>query len=120
MFDADGLRSFQNLCDIYNLPGNTFFFYLQLRASMRAHGVPWQTALAMHPFHRIIRDVVDSRSQGLSPHYTISCWISIMGPYLLTLYGGMIFRIWILTSAGTRSGLTSGSLPETQTINKFT
>ena len=64
MFDADGLRSFQNLCDIYNLPGNTFFFYLQLRASMRAHGVPWQTALAMHPFHRIIRDVVDSRSRG--------------------------------------------------------
>ena len=46
-----GLREFQDLQRSYNLPGTSFFFYLQLRASMRAYGVPWD--LNTHPLHLI-------------------------------------------------------------------
>ena len=63
LFDENGLRSFQNLCDIFNLPGTSFFFYLQLRTAMMTYGVPWQTSLTMHPLHRLICDV--NRSRGL-------------------------------------------------------
>lgn len=63
LFDESGLRSFQNLCDIFNLPGTSFFFYLQLRSSMKTYGVPWQTSLTMHPLHKLICNV--SRSRGL-------------------------------------------------------
>lgn len=37
VFDDNGLCLFQNLCDIVNLPGIAFYFYLQLRSSMGFH-----------------------------------------------------------------------------------
>lgn len=53
IYNNDGLRSFQDLKDSYNLPGTSFFFYLQLRASLKAHGVPWKQPLEQHPLHTI-------------------------------------------------------------------
>ena len=35
------LRSFQDLKSHFNLPGTSFFFYLQLRSALRAYRVPW-------------------------------------------------------------------------------
>ena len=35
------LRSFQVLKSHFNLPGTSFFFYLQLRSALRAYRVPW-------------------------------------------------------------------------------
>ena len=45
-----GLLEFRELQKTFDLPG-TFFFYLQLRAAMRAQGVPWNSKLEDHPFH---------------------------------------------------------------------
>lgn len=38
LFDENCLRTFQDVCDNFNLPGTSFFFYLQLRSSMKAWG----------------------------------------------------------------------------------
>ncbi len=51
--------SFQNLCDIFNLP----LSFLQLRSSMKVYGVPWQSSLTMHPLHKLISNT--NRSRGL-------------------------------------------------------
>ncbi len=63
VFDENGLCSFQKLCETFKLPGTSFFFYLQLRSSMKAYGVPWQTPLTMHPIHERICKA--DRSKGL-------------------------------------------------------
>lgn len=47
------LRSFQDLKSQYNLPGTSFFFYLQIRSALRAYGVPWGENLECHPIHNI-------------------------------------------------------------------
>lgn len=49
-----GLKEFQELQKTYNLPATSFFFYLQLRAAMRAHGLPWRSFLENHPLHIIL------------------------------------------------------------------
>lgn len=38
----------------YNLPGTSLFLYFQLRSSMKAYGVPWNTPLPTHPLHSIL------------------------------------------------------------------
>nr|XP_055061237.1 uncharacterized protein LOC129444531 [Misgurnus anguillicaudatus] len=48
-----GLRAFHDLERSYNLTG-TFYFYLQLRAAMRAQGVPWGIEFENHPLHVIV------------------------------------------------------------------
>jgi len=48
-----GLRAFHDLKKAYNLPGTSFFFYLQLRTAMCAQGVPWGIKLGNHPLHEI-------------------------------------------------------------------
>lgn len=53
LFDDDGLRAFRDLQAEYGLPGSSFFFYLQLRAAMKAYGVPWGIALLTHPLHKL-------------------------------------------------------------------
>lgn len=40
IFGLDGLRSFQDIKNNFNLPGTSFFFYLQLGAALKAHGIP--------------------------------------------------------------------------------
>lgn len=65
IFDNQGLRSFQDLKEGYNLPGHSYFLYLRLRSAMRAYGVPWNCNLDNHP----LRDCVNfSQSRG-----SISC-----------------------------------------------
>ena len=54
IFSLDGLRSFQDIKNSFNLPGTFFFFYLQLRAALKAHGVLWQHPLPTHPLHKLI------------------------------------------------------------------
>ena len=49
----NALRSFQDLKSHYNLPGTSFFFYLQLRSALRAYGVPWGENMVPHPIHKI-------------------------------------------------------------------
>lgn len=51
---SNGLREFKDLQGAYNLPAASFYFYLQLRAAMRAHGVPWGHTLENHPLHAIM------------------------------------------------------------------
>lgn len=56
--DVKGLRMFNDLQTIYNLPGRSFFFYLRLRSAMRAYGVPWGTPLATHNLHKLLRSEI--------------------------------------------------------------
>ena len=49
----NALRTFQDLKSHFNLPGTSFFFYLQLRSALRAYGVPWGENLEPHPIHNI-------------------------------------------------------------------
>jgi len=49
-----GLRKFHDLQKSYNLQGISFFFYLQLRAAMRAQGIPWGALLENHPLHGLL------------------------------------------------------------------
>lgn len=51
--NTSGLLTFQELQQKYNLPGTSFFLYLQLRTAMRTYGVPWNTPLSAHPAHSI-------------------------------------------------------------------
>ncbi len=49
IYDERGLRTFRDLQSCYNLPGFSCFFYLQLRSSLKAYGVPWDRTLTSHP-----------------------------------------------------------------------
>lgn len=53
IYNNSGLLSFSNIRDAFNLPGSSFFFYLQLRSALRAHGVPWQRPLPTHPLREL-------------------------------------------------------------------
>lgn len=63
LFNEAALCSFQELKHSFNLPGSSFFFYLQIRSALRAHGVPWQQPLPVHPLYR--RITVQSKTKGL-------------------------------------------------------
>lgn len=57
LFDVcneEGLRMFNDLRLSFELPGSSFFLYLQLRSSMRAYGVPWEQPLYTHELHVIL------------------------------------------------------------------
>ena len=71
IFNDQGLRSFQDIREQYDIPGTSFFLYLQLRSSMRAYGVPWRAQLQLHPLHKII---------GSKP---LNCSASIIYTFLL-------------------------------------
>ena len=54
MMSNDGLMTFQELKSKFNLPGTSFFFYLQLRTAMRTYGVPWNDNLPKHPVAEMV------------------------------------------------------------------
>ena len=49
IFNSDGLRSFQDLCNSFAIPGTSYFLYLRLRSVLCAYGVPWHSQLVDHP-----------------------------------------------------------------------
>ncbi|XDV17743.1 hypothetical protein PO909_023562, partial [Leuciscus waleckii] len=63
IFNNQGLRSFQDLKECYNLPGHSYFLYLRLRSAMRAYGVPWNCNLDSHPLMDCFTELfTDTRS----------------------------------------------------------
>lgn len=54
LFNVDGLRAFSDIRAQYDLPGTSFFFYLQLRSAMKAYGVPWGVPLLTHPLKKLL------------------------------------------------------------------
>lgn len=52
-FNVRGMRSFDDLCPLYDIPRNSFFFYFRLRLAMRTYGVPWGVALKIHSLHTL-------------------------------------------------------------------
>jgi len=57
LFNTNGLRTFQDLKGSYNLPGFSFFLYLQLRSALKAYGVPWDSNLPRHDFTKQMYNV---------------------------------------------------------------
>lgn len=49
--------SFDDLCSLYNIPRNSFFFYFWLRLTTRTYGVPWGVALKIHSLHTLLQGV---------------------------------------------------------------
>jgi hypothetical protein len=56
-----GLLSFEELSIQFNLQSSTFFFYLQLRAAMKAYGVPWLAPLKDHPLLKVLLETRGTR-----------------------------------------------------------
>lgn len=54
IYGEEGLLSFQDICTKYDLPRASFFFYLQLRSTLKASGVPLQGPLTPHPLHKVL------------------------------------------------------------------
>lgn len=63
IFDEYGLLSFSNIQSAFNLPGTSFFFYLQLRSALKAYGVPWQGPLPVHPIKNLF--TTQSTNKGM-------------------------------------------------------
>lgn len=61
MFNERGVCDFNDLRMSYDLPGTSLFLYFQLRSSMKAYGVPWNTLLTTHPLHSILYDRFQKR-----------------------------------------------------------
>lgn len=52
--NVNGLCIFNDLKLSYQLSGSSLFLYFQLRSSMKAYGVPWNSPLVSHPLHSIL------------------------------------------------------------------
>lgn len=63
IYDNRGLCSFQEIKSAFNLPGSSFFFYLQLRSALKAHGVPWQQPIPVHPLYKLL--TVQGKNRGM-------------------------------------------------------
>lgn len=49
IYNAQGLRSLQDLRTQFSLTASAYFVYFQLRAALKAYGVPWDSPLPAHP-----------------------------------------------------------------------
>lgn len=58
-----GLLPFSDLQNTFSLPRSSFFFYLQLRSALKAHGVPGQSSVPVHPLRK--RFAVQSETKGM-------------------------------------------------------
>lgn len=63
IYNDQGLLSFSDIKDAFNLPGSSFFFYLQLRSALKAHGVPWQNPLPNHPLRELF--IKHAKNKGM-------------------------------------------------------
>ena len=63
IFNNYGLLSFSDIKNAFNLPGSSFFFYLQLRSALKAYGVPWQGRLPTHPVRKLF--TLQTKTKGM-------------------------------------------------------
>ncbi len=54
IYDGNGLRTFQVIKCSFNLENTSFLFYLQIRAALKAQGVPNDVKLSEHPLFELI------------------------------------------------------------------
>lgn len=54
IYGEGGLHTFQDICTKFGTPRASFFFYLQLRSSLKGSGVPLCTPLTPHPLHKLL------------------------------------------------------------------
>lgn len=78
IISSGGLMSFKELKSVYNLPGSSFHFYLQLRTATRTYGVPWTNNLSTHTVEEIITSnrgsvSTSSRSVCTCRQFIITC-----------------------------------------------
>lgn len=64
VWEENGMRSFDDICSLYNVAKSSFFFYLRLRLAMRTYGVPWGEKLATHPLYSLLN--VRGKTKGLT------------------------------------------------------
>lgn len=67
LYDDKGLRTFQDLTSIYNIPASTFYFYLRIRSAINALGIPLNTKLPVHPVRNVIyfNDFIPSSASAI-------------------------------------------------------
>lgn len=57
IYGEGGLFTFHDICTKFDTPVTSFFFYLQLRLSLRDSGVPIQGPLTIHPLYKLFCSV---------------------------------------------------------------
>lgn len=67
------LQAFQDIQKHFNLPGTSFFFYLQLCTAMHTYGVPWNIPLPIHAFHTALTSPSGLVSKLYSMFHKASC-----------------------------------------------
>ena len=53
IFEEKELLFFQNICIKYSIMHTSFFFYLQLRSTLKNNGISLQSPLVTHPIHKL-------------------------------------------------------------------
>lgn len=70
LWEENGIKSFEDVCSLDNVPKSSFFFYLRLRLAMRTYGVPWGKELVTHPLYRLLN--TKGKTRGISSQiYTL-------------------------------------------------
>lgn len=76
VYGEERLLSFQDLCTKYDIPRTSFFFYLQLRSTLKANGVSLQAPLTTHPLHKVLSPV-----RGTSGFVSRLYWVLLQHSY---------------------------------------
>lgn len=61
IYGEAGLLTFQNICIKHGIPRTSFFFYLQLRSTLKSNGAPLQAPLTSHPIRKLFYSVGSTR-----------------------------------------------------------
>ncbi len=73
IYDNQGLCSFQTLRTKFCLPASAYFVFLQLRAALKAYGVPWTFPISSHPMRDWIAPSAGRPSVSLIYNKIIDC-----------------------------------------------
>lgn len=112
LYDGNGMFSYQDLKDRFDLQDSSFFYYLQIRSALKAHSVPLRAKPPMHPLINWIK--------SLSCRGFVSNYLDNKRLYRWSEHSWET-SVWRMTTfLGTMCGWTSFSPPRTQTTNLFT
>lgn len=115
IYNDSGLLSFTDIRDAFDLPGSTFFFYLQLRSALKAHGLSWQCTLPTHP----LRDLVSQKAAKVWSLNCIAFYRKTLSRSLLRGSGEGIAQTFLRILIGMRCGSIYRKHLAIQTTSKF-
>ncbi len=103
IYNDKGLKSFQDIKALFNLPGTSFFMYLCIRSAFRAYGVSWDAQLPVHSLRKVILPTDNSvisasviysflLKQSYKPLSITTIWSKDISGDLQTLFSDQIWE----------------------------